>query len=177
MLVLSSLIFAASFWAALWLDGRMRLKTKGQSWLERVRRAFLQIGTDLPRELLKLWKALSVAWMMFAVWRMLSSCVAGPDGWSCPIGGNVWILETHHVRWGDVLRILALLCAFPVVGLIAGTVTLRVLDSFPYLDDSQPSGERREFPRSTVRDRNNGSCYPQRGRCNSIRRHTASEGS
>src|SRR5665213_3318487 len=96
MLVLSSLIFAASFWTALWLDGRMRLKTKGQSWLERDRRAFLQIGTDLPRELLKLWKALSVAWMMFAVWRMLSSCVAGPDGWqrldtrnpSCAMGGR-----------------------------------------------------------------------------------------
>jgi hypothetical protein len=73
LLVVSVLIFTASFWVAAWFDRRMRQKTKGQSWLDRGRRAFWQVGTGLPRELLKLWKILSIAWAMFAVWRTLSS--------------------------------------------------------------------------------------------------------
>ena len=85
---------------------------------------------NITRELLTTWMISSTVWVLFAIEHILGSCNHGPDGFSCLIGGNNWILQTHHFGWRDVLRISLFLAAFPVVGFIVGTATLWVLIGF-----------------------------------------------
>ena len=133
MLVVSLLLFAAPFLAAHWLDSRKVFMTNGR-FKETGPKATLQppvpVARDLTRELLTTWMISSTLWVVFAIEHILGSCNHGPDGFSCLIGGNNWILQTYHFGWRDAFRILLFLAAFPVVGLIVGTTTLWVLTGF-----------------------------------------------
>jgi hypothetical protein len=138
MLVVSLLIFAAPFLAAHWLDSRKILLAKGGAKETRPELALqppLPIARDLTRELLTTWMISSTVWVLFAIEHILGSCNHGPDGFSCLIGGNNWILQTYHFGWRDVLRISLFLAAFPVVGLLVGTATLWVLTGFARPED------------------------------------------
>jgi len=154
MLFVSLLIFAAPFVAAHWLDrrtiflapepGNAEVSTRGPSFALLARSASTKGGAKETRpepalqpalpiardRLLTTWMISSTVWVLFAIEHILGSCNHGPDGFSCLIGGNNWILQTHHFGWRDVLRISLFLAAFPVVGFIVGTATLWVLIGF-----------------------------------------------
>jgi|tagenome__1003787_1003787.scaffolds.fasta_scaffold20959293_6 hypothetical protein len=139
MLAVSILIFAASFSAAHWLDSRKVFMAK--KGLEETKppktssQPSVSVARDLPRELLTAWVIASIIWAMFAIEHILGSCNRGPDGFSCLIGGNDWVLQTHHFGWHDALQILLFLVTFPVTGLIVGTATLWVLTGFASPED------------------------------------------
>jgi hypothetical protein len=138
MLVVSLLIFATPFLAAHWLDSRKIFLAKGGPKETRPELALqppLPIARDLTRELLTTWMISSTVWVLFAIEHILGSCNHGPDGFSCLIGGNNWILQTDHFGWRDVFRISLFLAAFPVVGLLVGTATLWVLTGFARPED------------------------------------------
>lgn len=133
MLFVSLLIFAAPFVAAHWLDRRTIFLAKGGAKETRPPPALQPpqpIARDITRELLTTWMISSTVWVLFAIEHILGSCNHGPDGFSCLIGRNNWILQTHHFGWRDVLRISLFLAAFPVVGFIVGIATLWVLIGF-----------------------------------------------
>ncbi len=139
MLVVSVLIFAGGFWAAYWLDSRKVFMAKTGFEETKLTKTTpqppLPIARDLPRELLTVWIIASTTWIMFAIEHTLGSCNRVPGGFSCLIGGNDWILQTHLFGWRDAFRILLFLATFPVVGLVVGTATLWVLTGFSRPDD------------------------------------------
>lgn len=134
MLVVSLLIFAAPFLAAHWLDSRKVLLAKGGSKETKPKLA-PPIARNLTRELLTTWMISSTVWVVVAIEHILGSCNRGPDGFSCLIGGNNWILQTYRFGWLDAFRISLFLAAFPVVGFLVGTATLWVLTGFARPED------------------------------------------